>query len=121
VPFKTVAEIRAANKALGHHWFSPDTLRFFDSRILDGVIRGRLFVTSESPGTDGGRRYTIRIAQDSGEVDTVGEFMGYATQHEARIYAASVPLVECAQGDYVAWSEDDLRSHAGDAHGTREN
>lgn len=31
--FKTMADVRAANKAIGHHYFERSTMRFFDSRV----------------------------------------------------------------------------------------
>ncbi len=63
----TVSEIKAANAAAGYFFFSPDTLRFFRSRIGDSVyqgVGGAFFVTSEqfvsSDGQRKPRRYTVR-------------------------------------------------------------
>lgn len=69
-----IDEIKRANASRGHFFFSPDTMRFFRSRILSGVYGGRYFVTSErfiaSDGSRPGRRYTVRVAADDGECDT---------------------------------------------------
>ena len=69
------SDIKKRNKALGHHWFDPDTMRFFDSRLLEGVHPAAsnagnrwesregsqfAFVTSESKEWEG-RKYTVRI------------------------------------------------------------
>lgn len=82
--FKSMAEARAANKAAGQFWFSPDTMEFFSSRVETGLIRGRFFVSSEVPPALGQRRYTVREARDDGTVTTVGIECGYSTKVAAR-------------------------------------
>jgi hypothetical protein len=81
--WKSLHEIRKANESIGHHWFEPDTMRFFDSKIETGVIGGRYFVTSERPDPDTPRRYSVRMVQDDGSIDTVGEFRAHATFGDA--------------------------------------
>ena len=112
--FKTIAAVKEANRALEHHWFDRDTLRFFDGKVLGGLISGRYFVSSEqrhAPFCDkrhGGRplepieaagpigsgcdsrRYTIREANDDGSIDTVGEFQAYATAKAAQAEARAL-------------------------------
>lgn len=89
--FWTIDEIKRANSNLGHHFFDKTSVRFFASRVLGGVYGGRYFVTSERfRGSDGYRAtrlYTIREAQDNGEVDTVGEFQAYTSARAARKHA----------------------------------
>lgn len=93
----TVDEIKSANRVLGHHWFEADTMRFFRSRVLDGVIGGRYFISSEqAPGAGSSRCYTIREASESGSISTVGEFQGYASARQAR--AAATKLAVLAEG-----------------------
>lgn len=86
--FKTMADVRAANKALGHHFFDRDAMAFFRSRIESELYGGRYFVTSEqyedSKGNREARRYTVRMVQDSGDVDTAGEFQAYPSLGIAR-------------------------------------
>lgn len=78
-----------ANKAANLFFFSPDTMRFFDSRIESGLIGGALFITSERPpkGARSGdwekRRFTIRAALADGNVATIGDFGEYPTQSKA--------------------------------------
>lgn len=86
-PFKTMAEVRAANAALGHNWFRRDTMRFWNTRIESRLIGRRYFVTSEKmdapyepPAT---RLFTVRRVNDDGSVETVGEFQGYETREDA--------------------------------------
>ena len=64
-------DIRAVADHAGSHFFSPDTMRFFQSRILSGVwapdghqtVEGRrfFFVTSERYGDDAPRHYAVRM------------------------------------------------------------
>lgn len=77
-------DVRQANAAIGHHWFSPDTVRFFNSRIGRSLYGGRYFVTSERYEWDAPRLYTVRRANADGTIDTVGEFQGYATSYMAK-------------------------------------
>lgn len=95
----TVADIRAIADHAGSHFFSPNTMRFFNSRVLEGVypagdskaVPGSLFyfVTSEAYD-DAPRHYTVRRAvlgtqrddRPTIDIDTVGEH--FATPAEAR-------------------------------------
>ena len=83
--FGSMAAVRKANAALGHHFFDADTLRFFRSRVGSALYGGRYFVTSEQRQGMGGqlRLYTVRRAEDDGRITTVGEFQAYATRAEA--------------------------------------
>jgi hypothetical protein len=107
----SIDAIKRANRQAGSHFFDPSTLRFFDSRVLSGVIGGRYFITSERfHGSDGSvdpRRYTVRIADDAGRVDTVGDFQEWPTARQARAAAkriargASVGPVDCLSGEHA--------------------
>jgi hypothetical protein len=80
--FSTIQEIRDANIKIGNNWFSPDTIRFFKSKIESNVLHGRYFISSEkAPGC--GRKFTIRIAADDGSIGTVGEFQQFKTRIQA--------------------------------------
>ena len=83
-PYRDMAAFRQKNKAMGFYFFSPDTMRFFDSRIESGMIAGRFFITSEQPprfsdGTRSPRGCTVRIACDDGRIRTVGKHLGHDT------------------------------------------
>lgn len=82
--FRTIDEVKAANEAAGHNWFSKDTMRFFNSRVCGGLVGGRYFVTSEKYDYDSPRLYTVREVNADGTVDTVGEFQGYDTADKAK-------------------------------------
>lgn len=90
--YLTMADVRAANKAAGHHWFEPGTMRFFSSRILANTLRNGYFVTSERFDANSPRRYTVRKVEESGAIDTVGELQQYATAAQAK--AAITKLVQ---------------------------
>jgi hypothetical protein len=92
--FTHIGEIRYENQRSGHSWFSPEALRFFGCRVGRTVYGGRYFISSEqddfvfSDGRkgawNGARRYTIRMANADGTIETVGEFGQYATNADAR-------------------------------------
>lgn len=86
--FKTIAGVKRANKASGHFWFEPDTMRFFRCRVETELFAGRFFVSSEQQpasmdGTTHPRLYTIRKANADGSIDTVGDFQAYRTKAQA--------------------------------------
>lgn len=92
-PFRTVDEIRDANRRAGDHFFDPDTMRSFQSRVLHGVYAGRFFITSErdrgfhfggqwAAAWDGERRYTIREALPDGTIGRDGS--GFGEYRDAR-------------------------------------
>lgn len=80
----TMEMVRAANAAIGHHFFDASSMRFFDSRAPRSTVDGsRYFVTSERFDYSSPRLFTVRYASVSGEIDTVGEFQGYASRAAA--------------------------------------
>jgi hypothetical protein len=89
--FRTMAEIRAANKAAGMHYFDPKTMKFFASKIEGGPYGGHYFVTSEKTGFDSRKRaYTVRKAEADGSIVTVGEFLGFAHKEDAVDHARAL-------------------------------
>lgn len=89
---KTVVDVMSLNIERKQFFFSPDTLKFFSSRILGGQLQGRnkdLFITSEkqpsSRGEDFSRMFTIRkVNKNTGGIVTVGEFQQFGTQTKAK-------------------------------------
>jgi hypothetical protein len=76
--FKTIAELKAANKAAGMHFFDRDTMRFWKSRIETQLFANQCFVTSEDEWkTDGtpGRVYCVRRANTDASMETVRKHM----------------------------------------------
>jgi hypothetical protein len=77
--YDTIEQIKEANRQAGLHWFEPNTLRFFRSRVGHNVYGGRYFISSEQFSFDSERLYSIRIAYEDGRIDTIGEFQQYKT------------------------------------------
>ena len=82
-PISTMAELKARNRENGGHWFSPANMKFFNSRIESGVLRGRYFISSERFDENSPRLFSVRSFDEAGEVDTVGEFQAYRSKAEA--------------------------------------
>ena len=87
--YESIDEIKQANRAIGHNFFSPDTLRFFSSRILEGVINGRFFITSEryNRNPSNPRMYTVRWVNNRGAVGNADNFQAHYTSRSARNHA----------------------------------
>lgn len=80
----TMEDVKRNNKESGQHFFDPDTMKFFRSKVESGLLKQKYFVTSECAGDDHPRLYTVR-KYDPKEYDirTIGEFQGYQTEEEA--------------------------------------
>lgn len=79
-----INDIKLLNKQKGKFWFSPDTMRFFKSRVAQEAYVTNddlyaLFVSSESSPFDKGKRfYTVRVCNmKTGEIDNVCDFKEY--------------------------------------------
>ena len=84
----TLDDIKAAHSG---HWFDADNMKFFSSRASSRVYptpTGTYFVTSEQAGTDAPRRYSVRFADLSGDIVTIGQFQGYTYRSTAHAVAA---------------------------------
>jgi hypothetical protein len=93
------AELRQLAKRFGNHFFDPETLRYFGSRIGSSVYAKKYFVTSERDpfgnAWDGQRLYTVRAfsfdtaTREDGrvivvmDIETVGEFGQYRSNAQA--------------------------------------
>lgn len=79
------------------HWFKPDTMRFFRSKIHEKLfysINKIYFISSErGPWDASPRRYSIRSYDpESGFIDTVGDFQKYKTLAAAQLAARRLAL-----------------------------
>ena len=108
-PFRSIDDIEHANERSGGHYFEPSTMRFFNSRVLDGVYGGRYFITSERCdwGGDYARSYSLREALPSGRIETVGEFQQFATARAARKAAEAIrPNFSVYLAEMVVWAHE---------------
>ena len=86
--FWTMYQLERFHWSRGYHFFSADTMRFFNSRIQSlPPYKGRVFVTSERMNWNTPRYYTVRVIQPSGNIETIGEFQGFATHQSAHRFA----------------------------------
>lgn len=72
--FKNMADVRKANLARGHFFFSDGAMSFFNSRVMGELCMGRYFITGESPDKDWDspeRRYTVRFVKDDGSITEI--------------------------------------------------
>lgn len=83
--FSNIMQIKEANKKLGRHFFSDETMRFFGSKIVSDLLWHKYFVTSDDNFDRTTKLFTIRVAGADGEVDTVGEFGEFETLADALV------------------------------------
>ena len=80
----TLSEFIKFNHDKGLHWFEPNAMRFFGTRISHWDCISGLFITSEQPPYST-RMYSVRQALwDTGQVVTLGEFMAYKSLRKAK-------------------------------------
>lgn len=88
--YKTIAEIKQANldrfdRGEQGYWFSKETMRFFRSSVVSGVLHGRYFITSEtSPSEE--CCYTVRECLKDGSIQTIGPFHVHVSEKAAKEY-----------------------------------
>lgn len=80
--FASLDAVKKANAAIGNHWFSEGTLRYFGSKVHPGLFDGRFFITSEER-YEGTRAFTVREAYADGTIGEVGTFLAHATHKDA--------------------------------------
>ena len=84
--YKTIAEVKKANKSIGHHWFEASTMSFFNSVIETDLLHGRFFITSERMELDMPKQYSIRCAQEDGSISTIGKRGEFNNLTSAMVY-----------------------------------
>lgn len=95
-------EVKQYNQENGYFFFSPNTMRFFNSRMSQNVYHHpsnpalfNVFVTSEqfedSRGKRAARQYKVRRLTESGDVATIGKAHAsrYLAHKAAKRYAAT--------------------------------
>lgn len=107
----TVNDIKALALNAGHHYFDPDSMRFFQSKVEPEAyagVGGTYFVTSEK-SAHAARKWSIRqVFTDPFGIDTVGGFGAYKTPREAKDEArrlSRTPLQEQFERAVQAWED----------------
>lgn len=88
--YRNITEVKKANKALGRYWFSPDTVRFFKSRVETPIIAGRYWVESTTTYNDEGREYKLARVGDDGDIS----YVDYRNNVYPTLIAAKAALLD---------------------------
>ncbi len=105
--FDTLAEVEAANKASGNHWFDRETKEFFGTRLETDLLVGGFFVSSEQPPS-GPRLYSVRrVKNEKGHIATIGEFCGWKSKREASAAIRAMRVVEKEECPDCPWKNND--------------
>lgn len=82
-------DVKRNNGNAGRFFFSPDSMKFFRSKIESRLLKERFFITSEQAGDEHPREFTIRVYDaDTHKIGTMGGFQAYKTKEEAEIAIA---------------------------------
>lgn len=84
INFKTLAEFKAEYNKTGMHFFDRKTMKFFNSRIESGILKGKYFITSESDMNNENRFFNLREIQPDLQIRTIGEFNTMKTKEQAK-------------------------------------
>ena len=80
----TIKEFKRFNKEVGQHWFSPDTMKFFNTKIEYWEFDTGFFITLEHDHLMP-HMYSVRKADfDTGKVETIGEFHSHKSLQAAK-------------------------------------
>lgn len=90
---QSVYDMKLWNKQAGKHFFSPDTMHFWNTRISNTLFHSAkgdtYFVTSEDNYDRTLRNYSVRkFVRQTSEVRTIGDFNSIANLKTALKYAA---------------------------------
>ena len=99
--YRNITEIKQANKAIGHYWFSPATIKHFASRVESPIMEGRYWVESTRNSDNSDREYKLCRVDDDGVIQYVTgdnhdtlrfasrvEALDYLTEYAAETEAA---------------------------------
>ena len=81
--------IKAIHKQNGGKFFSPNTMRVFNSKVdSHGYFNGQvyLFIESNQP-RNGARLYSVRHMDASGNISRIGDFLRTRNEAEAALRA----------------------------------
>lgn len=81
--FKNIAEIKRANRAGGHYWFSPDTIRFFGAKVETPVIGGFYWVESTDNYDNTRREFLAVGASPTGDISYLRGGERFTTKEQA--------------------------------------
>lgn len=94
--FTGINMIKMFARENGSHFFDPQAMRFFSSRVSSKTFGkdGSLFITSEQfeplYGEPLDRKYTVRRISETGSIDSVSEFQEFETLAQAQAFARHI-------------------------------
>jgi hypothetical protein len=81
----TLTEMKQANKAIDHHWFSKGSMEFFNTRIVEQPNKFNMFITSEQFNDESPKGYNIRYFNEkTSKVETIGDFQKFDSLEQAK-------------------------------------
>lgn len=84
-PEHTLENAKRLNDINGLHFFEPNTMKFWRSKVHGRMIEGKYFITSEDNYNHTSRRFTVRVFNwETGTVSTLGEFQEFKTKADAQ-------------------------------------
>ena len=68
------------------HWFDKETMNFFKSKIHDEIFKvgNKIFFISSEKRFDDKRKYTIRVMDNTGDIESINGFQAYNSLVTAR-------------------------------------
>lgn len=89
--FNSISEIKKANQVINNHFFDRDTMEFFNSKVETGVLKGCFFITSEIAPNETIKRFTLRMVESDGSIETIGPFHWFDTKLDAKSFLRTLP------------------------------
>lgn len=69
--YRTITEIKDANRAAGDDFFARDVLAFLDTKVVTHVLAGHLFVTADRLIPTEAPDFTVHAAHADGSIETL--------------------------------------------------
>ena len=87
-----IDEVKRRSEKNAKYFFTPDTMRFFSSRVLELAWKKDdeiYFITSEADSSiykhqGSNRAFTVRKSTSDGSIETIGKFQEHATKRYAQ-------------------------------------
>ena len=88
--FWNIEQVKEANKANGYFFFSADTMKFFDSKVVSELdYNTQCFITSEKKCfEDYTRVYNVRQVENDGSIKTLAR--DFSSKEEETNYIKSI-------------------------------
>ena len=78
-----MSDVKRINEREGYFFFSPNTMRFFNSEIESELYGDTYFITSDRMELKMPKEYTVREFFDDGHISHASRFQEFATKEEA--------------------------------------